>query len=1685
MPQYIDRHPSPVPGDLVRDRITQEDYVIHAIEIAAGAGLVGITLVNIFTRRMREEILEYREIEQQFLTIKANTRKLQPLEALSEIQAQIVQGLQGSGHLFDELAKPENVALRDMLYISGNVTEGTFSKGIVDFARSLVLSVGGKPDSKTLFSIFRTSVSPEDLTDEYLQHVVDRVQSVVNVVGSSLGQGSSLTPTQNSEVVKFFQSGEYGFLREHGLVSPRKFRSAEFPVFEGFKGKQEKNFLENLLGGGEQARRLFASHPLFAQMPTGSRREQQAYLAEEVIKYLGGFQDMTEVGRNMLKRFARQAQWALGEGKKSPFHELILKLTEIKDARAQIVDVSGIQRLRQINDSSYRNMVDTLTHRTFPQFAKTRRRSRNYDRYLPDYSPTTGPVDWGAVQTQLETQEAGEIVSITHEALLSHLIGDRGFRLKGDKTNVTRYLANNDDRTAIYEHLGVDTWNKVGSSIGTRRSLRTLLEQRSENMTLNLASLVQDSAHLHGTLSGQDLAAITESHFTSNGSRSMATRSSVNMFNLQAGSAGIRKAGAKSSVLGDTTLKLHERLSQYLNLQAPEGGTRLWGVEDDEGYFNESTSLQTLFAHIRKHSARYSQTNRAGRRGILFRDSLERETFRGVRQVRATNFQPIAQFAEEGNYRVPGNFVRGLQGTARVHGPRLGNKIHAAHGVKGAAREGLSRYRVAIARLSSNDPAKIEQKLIGTPIPHSTAQGQLELMKRFYGGHSMIMDIETRQLTPGDPTSTYMRQIGWGTGSSVSNIKVLETKSSVERAQAIVEFAEHMSKVEVVASHGSFDPIQLLKMCERLSQDPHIKNTPLAVQIRRASSQIQDTLKNQRWLDLTGMHAMRTGESLSRINQAYLQIKYLTGEARTELHEAHMDISHAYMLAEQGKADILHNVERTTLHTGGDHLIMETDQMGNNYGRVFSVQHVEHLNYVHALKGEGYVAHVQEIGMDGSRGTPYQIVAENPMMLNAQLAKRGVTVAETEISKLRPAFEAMLDDRAGRELRELFNPTRLTAPHDGWTKELATEWGHFGSMQVQLRKTAIALSKGVDPVYGRVGVTLDATGRRVAQYGNISEGTPSVFHSKLNALMAAAESADEHWNQREGIVRAARETVDEWLLSDEGEKFSLGHSAYGLRFGRKVLEDELVNMESHPHYRALLTDKQASSYARVLDSPFVEAMLQYRKGEVTNVGMNWSRQLAHSIPINMATIFEEQTGGRTLQSFGHRLSLRAGGVQSTLQYGGMDAAFDAGRQLEKFAPQLLQKLGKEATLRGQGYDIATPAHDYVNEILRQSSELGHYDASLYAQKVQEFAARHGDDFSDLPAWKDMTSTMGFTDDPISKLVKEINISPQGTHRALREAIKQRQQDILDLGATEHAERTARMGDVILQALDAHSAIGRSAISTHNLAMSDLFDKHGEDMKAFFHVQGHDAELEDLAFNQDAVHKAIALSHEQIQGMGFPHELGDLISEAYDSSKAAGLVGIDARLHESRFLSAAHQHLAQPPNTPPDQIKARIHQATNMSMGQAQGMGDAQARSERAAIHELMTNASILRSMTVPMMAVGGILALMAARQPTDDGFTQGGVESGYNVGQPAAARYSEIPGNSRARTVWDGDPTPFALDITFEGFVKRKEDQEQLQRYVYDTVAGVGAVQVRNTQVEDNRQRSHVSSARTLLRNNL
>lgn len=500
----------------------------------------------------------------------------------------------------------------------------------------------------------------------------------------------------------------------------------------------------------------------------------------------------------------------------------------------------------------------------------------------------------------------------------------------------------------------------------------------------------------------------------------------------------------------------------------------------------------------------------------------------------------------------------------------------------------------------------------------------------------------------------------------------------------------------------------------------------------------------------------------------------------------------------------------------------------------------------------------------------------------------------------------------------------------------------------------------------------------------------------------------------------------------------------------------LRQMQTNVGFKAELT---GGGLGEFIDSPFGRQMF-----ELSNVDGHMP------LMFTLGTIDHLGASAHKPEISKPRLSVSLGRSTVSLEYS------DNGRTITSNANKL-NSLASEFILESTR-DIDGAGHGQL------FTELG-FDSQKVYKAVENLRTKAGVDDYDIVGWKDLMGVISHSDDPDARLLNRVQ------KRILTDPIAMRRALVLSLDS--HMKNIAGTLDAdskiaILQNIRENIAKGKgNVIPNMQSAMSEALANEGNfdflkttyqdvDFSKFTELSNQDV-AEILHSTQDILHSYTGNADFSAQ-----------VQAGVESAKAQGLTGLLAQQEVYNTIKAGAKNtnavvdkLAETGTTVAGTTGNSSVAALHTQVQKAVDATVENSFESKAAIHELILSTSKTQpnvtNLSTPLLVVGGVLGLMAAFEPTSDGFSQGKRSRALGMSAPYSALFAEIPGSENPTETWQGDTAPFRLDITFNGFVKSKEQQDQLFREVYNSVNGHMEVHATNTAVEDARS-NHRMEAR-------
>ena len=179
------------PGDIVRDRKTDSDYVIQSISALAGLSAAAIYGVNLWNDKVETwTARSATEMSDTHILIRKGAVR-DPNFTIQHYRNRFNEILKHQSELYKELIKEENVALRDLLYLGlegpGDDPNTWVPKSFAKIAKSLVTVGGGIPTKDALKSalmeIMANELSAGTITEDAITMMASNIETYARVNG--------------------------------------------------------------------------------------------------------------------------------------------------------------------------------------------------------------------------------------------------------------------------------------------------------------------------------------------------------------------------------------------------------------------------------------------------------------------------------------------------------------------------------------------------------------------------------------------------------------------------------------------------------------------------------------------------------------------------------------------------------------------------------------------------------------------------------------------------------------------------------------------------------------------------------------------------------------------------------------------------------------------------------------------------------------------------------------------------------------------------------------------------------------------------------------------------------------------------------------------------------------------------------------------------------------------------------------------------------------------------------------------------------------------------------------------------------------------------------------------------------------------------------------------------------------
>jgi hypothetical protein len=1584
------------PGDVVRDRDTQVDYIVENISAALGVGYISWKLIGVLNDHIQEiQTKSDDEFEQGYLRLVANTARREPQLILQELRQDMEKVLGRDKIIESQINQPENAVLRDLLYVARSADEENFDRGLVELAENLVYGIQGKPSKSVIRQILLDTGS--NMENEFLEDLVHRIDAQTTNIATRGGYRRIVDGSMYHDF-RQFMTDEFSLAREAGLTNQRRAFS-ELPTLTGL----ERELLGKVLKDREFGEQDYG-WPELSQTAKGLDRT--LLVAREMFKELTG-RPMSKTFEATIRAQHREAREMLERGRETPLAQMLLKTSKVNEAKASSLTRPG--KWSKFGGIFNRTARGERMLRSGPfQYLRGIRPRTTGLRHARELSVFRPGFNWRSLidgkhfSSHRDTNKV-RVYSVDRNTFINDLLGRNRFELQNQTMSLTDVGAL-DTLKAGLQHDSV---------LLPLPKLQELIKQRETGDVMKLDEILHTSSRLQQSLQHDARETLLAEHgVNQTGQRVLEVFMDREQF---------KRALSPGHAQG---------LSEYAQtIPTVEGKHRVWVMDTHDGQ-TIAGDLHRLVESV--ESGRF----KLGGRGLQYTD-IEHPIHDLTRiQKGSGTFHPLIDSPTsittiEDYKKLVGSF------------PVI-SSLEARHIEQGAGKaqviEAVQAQRLAVAQIR-NPNTTSELKMLATNLRSTTIEDQLQLVRNFYGGRSMILDIETAPINGRWQTTEVAGILHTGEQFAASKFT-----NNTQRADAIIGLARHVAQVDVVASHTAYDPDQLISEARLLI---HSLSPTKQIELTEAIKELENA-RNTKWLDLTVLHQLRPGGAANQVNQQLLAMKHLTGLDRIERHTAISDSEQAWKLARQAQPEVLealNNIQLSAEHQAHPLLMLETDPRGMRFGRVVGIEGYKELQEFGGKPG-GAAALVREYSPQQVNGQwvfkpmplAYEEQAESVHALVGMLSRSGTVVNSENWATHRPIWEHAMDELSGRELRHLFQ-VRNFRPWDtagGLRPEIAMDIGPLSLIQYRARYEALNNIGEIQNI---------ARGLRDAAITSVEQRTGAAYKPAAEDFLAAA--------------------VHKW----SGTMELPGKLPESRAYYRHTLEGEMLDMLQSGGRPALTGN---TAHGRLMNSEvgsfLYSTIKQAQNGE--------QPFLPQGILLHAEEMAIERFGQNMKpKSFGYRLGGELAGTRVSFKLGRFthQDIHQAADTLGSWGADMLLELNRETDGAGE----ATKFFGRMGWSPERMAEI--------RQTVQEVRDIHGVEHWNVEGWKRLMTSMSPDQSPQERLLaqamNELQTSPRGLYGALTELISKRQAGMIQADGQHHA--LIEEGDRLLQHLEQARNQGLTkAQDIFRLGFTTFAEERGEQGTRFLEDMGRDMNevLGHIAdFNGQDLAEIVKRTQQTMaehQGVVEEEQAWELAMDA-----AKGLQGFEAT---GAMLSSLRGHDQALPQTVKTTNENLEREATHRAMKAGQLTAqDVSSRTEREIMQEVINNfrtTKVFAGLRVPLLAVGGVLGLLAAVAPHDDHFSQGQRSDRMDFTQPYAARYAEIPGNSRIQRAWAGDPSPWQLDITFEGFVQHQRQHEDLMRQVYDAINGEVDVRANHTQIDDLRSTDHRMSSRELIR---
>lgn len=1687
------------PGDIVRNRKNNMDYVVESIGgMSLGAGLVitGIALLN--DRVDQWQVHSEAEMIAGHIVLHRNQNIVHPSDVRHKFQERIDELLHFNKDAIEQLTNDSNLGLRDLLIygVSSEVDESQFmNQALINLTESLVTMTGKVPDKHVIANILKENASPSvtpAAIEAYAENLHQYAKSVVKT-------NQFLNSKSVVEDVLTTQGGQMGgdaFTLMRGLGRRFSEHKGE-PIWSNLKGIL-------LVGQNEIDEEIFGTSPSNALGERFSYHSTDRIrrLAEEMFKSRNGGKPLSDTTNTFISSLA-QSVVDVAEGKMKDTDPRNKPASLLLDAIANWLLDGGPKRSAARLRASFPNLttyaaaqIGNVRKARMFSFADKAKADLHFQEYKSTYSRSSG------IRTKESSLSLLKLMDIERIERASKRPETSTFAISKD---------------AFYNTVVGSARLKIGTAEGkyTQQNIRNELAKISDGSASFLITTAKELAIIKKLVAGH---------------RDGSNTDAIDLTGLV--DERIQQE-RRSGLDGASHLALKHNMIDLANGTGTEAIMPLKSNSNTSAVFQIQTDtfehVFTADVNTVEKLLNEDPTRDLSAFGVDTRDPESAEAFAHLLNVgRESNhnsslFVTLTNLRDRGVSKGPDYWRRemakekGLTGLMEHLRNRNSQDVitqfslgrNSWPAIKGSGEMGYNETKLALASIKNGDSlAKLS--FIGSDVA-VPIQEQVKRGNEFLEGRGVILDIESYK----NPLTNLgvVKELAIGSSETdMLHLKESKFLTPEARANSIIELTDnilhHLSTGKtVIGTAGPHDFNTLVENAHSLTDEleganiDEGKKRHLIDRLDKAVTTLSEVRENNLF-DIQVMYRM-AGIPEGSTNQASVTSKLF---GATQKHTAKQDVLDAIKALDVLKKN--GSFKNNEVNFNGESLVKEgiyyfnTDANSpKGPGLIKKITGTANITDKNGKEKFVIQYHLHELENNKLKATSRTGTEEfeSAKLAAFTLENNSMIFTKQQLEKdasIGTAYRGIVEETIGRRVRA-YNPASLSL------------WDPLGMWDSKMHGPYAAFRLANDATTVQLFPLLQASMEQEADKLRVKHGD-NLTNAQLLSVMEKADSKIDK------IIEHHRKSI-----IAKGTGMSDIQNT-GLEYVRLQLKDILTD---HNNTATEYTDPTSylTKFLKSEAGQRLTPLARLATGQELVDGWAHAPEDKYGITHMLYSAAAAEKADTELKASGRvndfyretnpRLALRIGDATKEMYLRTADdlSANKLGHHLDELSAMAVF----------QGYDK-------LPERARETILNMGIDEKRYNELLDEFKASKGDGsfVPDLEHLKEMTKSLAFWgDDNQFKDLKRVRVAIRDSHsaEAIVGAVKEKVAKVkafheLEVSYSRTNDSKPIDSTFLQKALkleeDITTLIPKSGESFEQAA-SNLFSQHiKENGDTLFNIlKDRRLEVPDIAklskedLDRSDTERDELLSYFQ-EHLAKEHDGVDeqvLLADSFFHARTVKRAEIGSyeyyaagrnRLRQIKDLhmqgNAFKTIVSKEAMTAGYEMKSFHKQIADgvAAVGRTGGSaaGDEMEQTARLVLESggIKSASQIFSKVSVPLLALGGLVGFLAAKEPnTGSPFHQGFSNNYYdkeggNIN--AIEKFSEIPGDPDKQEIWYGSSDPFRLDMSFTGFINDRMQHQSLQRDVYNILDNHVDIRRNSGEVEDRRNRTHHMAAREAMK---